>query len=361
MCIFFGIFYSCSCLTKLIPDYYILLLGRLLSGVATSLLFSAFESWMVFEHNRAGYPPEWLAGTFSLATFGNGVVAIGAGLVATLVAQQWGYVAPFMVSLGLLVIATIMVASSWNENYGDARIDVKDTFLNAIATLKGDYRVPLLGGVQSLFEASMYTFVFMWTPALRATAGGEQSDDEEDGMLGLIFACFMVCIMIGSSVFVLMLRSAGQSLSLAWLVSAGSAGSTQPSMERIGRLLLAVAAAAFAVPCFTTSRMLVLSSFLLFEGCCGLYFPCMGTLRGSYIPEHTRAAVMNFFRLPMNFLVVVVLLNVQSLSNTTVFLVTFLWLAVATAGQHHLVGLKDAQQAQSTGGSDAVDIPTGMH
>lgn len=29
-----------------------------------------------------------------------------------------------------------------------------------------DQRIALLGAEQSLFEASMYTFVFLWTPAL---------------------------------------------------------------------------------------------------------------------------------------------------------------------------------------------------
>ena len=39
--------YSLSCLTKHSGDYWILMLGRLLGGVSTSLLFTAFESWLV--------------------------------------------------------------------------------------------------------------------------------------------------------------------------------------------------------------------------------------------------------------------------------------------------------------------------
>ena len=38
--------------------------------------------------------------------------------------------------------------------------------------------------MQSLFEGSMYTFVFLWTPAL--SPGGEHLPH------GMIFACFMV-------------------------------------------------------------------------------------------------------------------------------------------------------------------------
>ncbi len=33
-------------------DFWILMVGRLLGGIATSILYSAFESWLVYEHNK---------------------------------------------------------------------------------------------------------------------------------------------------------------------------------------------------------------------------------------------------------------------------------------------------------------------
>ena len=47
-----------------------------------------------------------------------------------------------------------------------------------------DPKIALLGAMQSLFEGSMYTFVFLWTPAL--SPAGEHLPH------GMIFACFMV-------------------------------------------------------------------------------------------------------------------------------------------------------------------------
>lgn len=32
----------------------------------------------------------------------------------------------------------------------------------------------------------------------------------------------------------------------------------------------------------------------------GLYFPCIGRLRGETIPDNLRANIMNWFRVPMN-------------------------------------------------------------
>ena len=44
-CLMYVLTYSLSCITKHSPLYWVLLLGRLLGGVSTSLLFSTFESW----------------------------------------------------------------------------------------------------------------------------------------------------------------------------------------------------------------------------------------------------------------------------------------------------------------------------
>ena len=75
--------YSLGCFTKHSSSFSVLLVGRLLCGVATSLLYSAFESWLVAEHFRRGYDADLLGGTFAKAVFiGNGLVAIvGAGII----------------------------------------------------------------------------------------------------------------------------------------------------------------------------------------------------------------------------------------------------------------------------------------
>ena len=55
-----------------------------LSGISTSLLFSAFESRMVSEHSHLGIGSQSLSTTFSHATAGNGVIAVVGGLGANL-------------------------------------------------------------------------------------------------------------------------------------------------------------------------------------------------------------------------------------------------------------------------------------
>lgn len=51
-CSLFCIIYALSCLTKLTSNYKVLMFGRLLGGVATALLHTTFESWLVASHHN---------------------------------------------------------------------------------------------------------------------------------------------------------------------------------------------------------------------------------------------------------------------------------------------------------------------
>jgi MFS transporter, MFS domain-containing protein family, molybdate-anion transporter len=72
----------------------LLLVGRVLGGLSTSLLFSAFESWMVAEHRRHGFPESWLASTFGISAWANGFMAICAGIFAQVAAGMCSLIPP---------------------------------------------------------------------------------------------------------------------------------------------------------------------------------------------------------------------------------------------------------------------------
>ncbi len=67
---------------------------------------------------------------------------------------------------------------------------------------RAEPRIALLGAMQSLFEGSMYTFVFLWTPAL--SPKGERIPH------GMVFACFMVSSMAGSAIAGRLLADSGR-------------------------------------------------------------------------------------------------------------------------------------------------------
>jgi len=294
-------FYIASCMTKHFPNYWMLMLGRVLGGIATSLLFSAFETWMVSEHNVRGYDPSLLSDTFSKAMFGNSLVAILSGFVANFVANlkpltptqtegiyYGGNCSPFDASMVVLGICAIVVQLFWNENYGAGGAVAEQSGLSlsslseAVSTIRNDSKIFMIGAIAAIFEGSMYTFVFLWTPLLQAA-------DRKDLPFGMIFAVLMLSCMGGSQIFSLLV--------------------TKYSVGKITQYMMVVASASLFVPVFVTSPTLLMVSFSVFEVCVGIYWPCICTLKGTHVPESQRAAIYNVFRIPLNAIVLFVLLS----------------------------------------------------
>lgn len=407
LCLAYGLVYSLSCFTKHSQSFAYLALGRVLGGTATSLLLSVFESWLVHEHNRRGYSSASLASVFAEAAFVNGVVAILASLAGNAVVHGLGYplVTPFDMAVITLVAGAVLVAATWTENYGvavessdseqqlakpltppstptagaagggsgDAAARPSGTSIGLVVAacraLVNDQRMLLLGSMQSLFEGSMYTFTFVWTPTLEHSAAaaaapaaatsmspppglllvGELSAEDiitpdktasaagDDASIphGLVFACFMVCVMAGSSIVAL--------LQGRWGGGGGGSGGDDrddgaqlQNAESLLRITFAVSAVSLAIPCVTSDKNAIVTGFLVFELCVGLYFPLIARLRSHYIPEAYRSTIMNLFRVPLNAMVVLVLFRAGQISDQTIYAFCAIWLALAAVATHFL-------------------------
>jgi len=115
-CLVFCVIYSLSCLTLLVDDIVTLLIGRVLGGVSTTLMYSVFESWMVTEFNKQfpDEPGSTLSGIFSIMTTLNTMVAITAGVLAEWVTHLTGTEkAPFMTAVACLMLAFAAISSQW--------------------------------------------------------------------------------------------------------------------------------------------------------------------------------------------------------------------------------------------------------
>ncbi|KAI3469122.1 hypothetical protein Pfo_025785 [Paulownia fortunei] len=343
-CVTYCITYILSCITKHSPQYKVLMLGRVLGGIATSLLFSAFESWLVAEHNKRGFDQQWLSVTFSKAVFlGNGLVAILSGLVGNILVDtlSLGPVAPFDAASCFLAIGMAIILSSWSENYGDPSEskDLLSQFKGAAGAIVSDEKIALLGAIQSLFEGSMYTFVFLWTPAL--------SPNGEEIPHGFIFATFMLSSMLGSS--------------LAARLLARSSLRVESYMQTV----FLVSAASFFIPVATSflvatsdvkgggisfSGCIQLLGFCAFEACVGIFWPSIMKMRSQYIPEEARSTIMNFFRIPLNIFVCVVLYNVDGFPITVMFGMCSIFLFVASILQKRLMAISGSQKSKPQDG-----------
>ncbi|KAJ8612095.1 hypothetical protein CTAYLR_002422 [Chrysophaeum taylorii] len=289
-CIAFCVLEIIINLLEHVPHMPTLLFGRCLGGVSTSLLFSAFESWMVSEHRRRGFDEEWLASTFSLAAAGNGIVAVIAGFLAQVAADLQGDIGPFRLAILLTVLSLCLVAF-WPENYGQQAKTTsslgpaRQSFVDARRAISADTRVALLACVAALFEGATFTFVFMWVPTLLGKYDGALP-------MGLVFACFMISIAAGGELFGLLVADANA------LVFKGR-------VERFAFFVLAAASAAMIVPSPPgASFAATLASFLVLEVCVGTFNGCAATMRSKYIPDALQGSIMNVSRIPLNLLVV---------------------------------------------------------
>ncbi|KAI0561005.1 Molybdate-anion transporter [Gracilaria domingensis] len=267
---------------------------------------------MVYEHHQRGFDSSQLGITFARAQFGNGIIAIIAGQVAGWFADRYGKVMPFDVSILVLVVLGVILASTWTENHGDAQQSVGGGFARAWTSLLSDEKILLLGVSQAAFEGAMYTFTFVWTPALQ-TAKGQVGEIPH----GTIFSSFMAATMIGSNLFAFWQRSV--------------------RVELLMRNVFGVAAVMFILTTLSGSIEVVYGGFLIFEVLCGIYFPGMATMRAPYIPEESRSAILNFFRVPLNLIVVIALY--EDLEVKTVFALCACLMIIAVISQQRLMRL----------------------
>ncbi|CAE7678512.1 MFSD5, partial [Symbiodinium pilosum] len=174
-----------------------------------------------------------------------------------------GYTGPFVTANIFLVICLVVMTSSWSENYGQTAKEAameqnkERGFMGAVNLVLAQPLIFLCGIVCSLFESSMFIFVFNWTPVL-------MKPGEPDPPFGHIFAGFMIMCMLGSRLF---------SLAIHYIPN-----------ERIGMYTLCLAALCHASILVVNSEAVHLTAFFVFEMCVGLYFPMMGTMKGQIVP-----------------------------------------------------------------------------
>jgi hypothetical protein len=163
----------------------------------------------------------------------------------------------------------------------------------------------VLGLTQTIFEGSMYLFVFIWVPTLQ-----ESSLSPSSLPLGYIFSAFMVSMMLGSLLYTYVtvhwyppttssgLQKHTRSASVSSLSSQGD--SSLVLHAQLSSLVCAAAAVTFAA-CVRVGKgkgeqgeHLKFWAFCLFEACVGMYYPVQGMLRGSLIANEHRATVSPF-------------------------------------------------------------------
>ena len=136
----------------------------------------------------------------------NGCAAILAGLLATATAsapqltftELSGAERVFVASGLIFLVGTLAVGAFFTENYGDAvplassasAETQNDHWQRSLQVIQCDRRIWILATTQILFEGSMYCFVLLWSPMLRAAAAASLPSSSSSSAVPLGEHCF---------------------------------------------------------------------------------------------------------------------------------------------------------------------------
>jgi MFS family permease len=369
LAIVYAIFYILSCSTMHFRSFGMLVFGRLLGGISTSLLFSVFESWLVKEAHGQGMRADEVGSILGTAATLNSIVAVACGQVAEVAASLFaehsgpvvtfgGLTTPFDVASVTLAVGAIILCFTWSESSTtDMKQSVGSDQVTDISRMSDTNDAMEAGSETSpitpveLDSAPLLTDAIIVQHPERSGDGGAHDEAETklrccaSDALMLVYSNRRVqlCGLVQS-----FFEGAMYSFVLLWtpvILSHTPADQTPPygfifgsfmacsalGSQAFNRAMAAdilpehmliaatiVGACALAMVPLTELLDVDLTfiGFLVFECCVGVYFPTIGVIKSRIVPENSRATVYNIYRVPLNMIVLVVLLGDFTLVHT---------------------------------------------
>ncbi|KAK8000862.1 hypothetical protein PG991_013084 [Apiospora marii] len=323
-CLAYCAIHSLASLSVLSSMLEVIVVGRVLAGVGTTLLWSVFESWMVAEYNarglgqgrcNSGLP---LSAMYGVMTTYNCITAILAGLVAHCVVLALGSKTHlFILALILDSTAAVIILRTWTENRGESssgrslqQVDDESTESlggRLLDSLK-NVRVWVLSLVSCCFEGTIFLFMYYWPGALQDAHDHSTDPDAAPNHqlpFGVIFASFMAIMVLGALLFDILMTRHGRSPS-------DESDALIKKHLPVGLLTTALllGGLGFLAAAFLGHREApLLGAFLLLEACNGLYVPSMGYQRSQVVSDARRASVYGFMNIPLFIFVALALIT----------------------------------------------------
>jgi hypothetical protein len=267
-CILSAFLYSASMFSIFFGGHYeMLLMGRMVYGVAQALQQNAFETYALHEHASRGFPEDWLSHTFSVLTHTMALMAALSGIVGQIFAGfgNLGCVA-FCCILFVLVAVYLLVV--WEKDVNVPRFMMSGFLYNfnqAVSSLRSNRQMLLLLIVSSLCETSIIIFTFYWAPWLTDLSKEENKHLPYE----IIFSSFVISSMFGNYLFQIFV--AKQNLI---------------GVDQIFQILLISSSTAYFLGATSSTPIVAYLVSLVVQCCVGMYWPSIGFLRGKIIlPE----------------------------------------------------------------------------
>ncbi|KAH7262845.1 hypothetical protein BKA59DRAFT_39989 [Fusarium tricinctum] len=297
MCRYYCIASSLSCLSMLCGSLPLLFISRALGGICNTILYSAFETWMVAEHHKQGFANcvGALDVMHSSIAITNGFVSVGSGVVAQMLASVFGsQLAPFVVSLICLGTALMSITRSWADNHGTTGKNSKLAMKTApVVDLLRDPSVIALIFALCFFECSMSVVIYSWPQTIMSAR--TQAWTWGNPPFGIIFSSLMGASALGSFLSAYVSRE----------------GNSAQISSRTVQLALATSATALLLTLVSQSEVGRFWAFCLFELCVGMYLPSIAYLKDRLVQDERRNQLFALIRAPLNILVILCLTTIS--------------------------------------------------
>ncbi|KAI1308114.1 hypothetical protein F5Y03DRAFT_405319 [Xylaria venustula] len=319
-CLAFCAIHSLAAVSVCFDELPILILGRVLGGIALTLLWTAFESWLVAEYNERGLAQSSLSlsALFGSMTTSKCITAIFAGVLGHCVVLALGSkIHPFILGVALDLCAAVLIIRTWKENYGISSItDADDKAVEAQEPLPSkkmieslwDLRVWAMSFVTCCFDGTIFLFMFFWPETLQDAHDREHPDQKDTIPHGVIFASFMAIMVLGALSFNLAVSDP----------SSGQQGLTRYALTptQLLKAALLCSAACFVAAAFVRAEAGLFTSFLLLEVCNGVYVPTVAYHRGAIVTDESRARIYSLMNIPLFVFVIIALQTANGASQS---------------------------------------------
>jgi MFS family permease len=272
-CILCAILYCLAMLTMFSGSHYeMLMLGRVIYGLAAALQHNCFEAYAVHTHTSHGYPEDWLTQTFSLLTHSMALVSVAAGVTGQATAEFSARACVLMSAVAFSVAAALIAL--WEKDVHNPRFTLQGFLFHlqqSTNATRSNPQLAVLLACSALFEASTLVFTFYWAPWLSGLQGDESTSSQLP--FELIFASFACSSLLGNYGFQIL---------LTWNVS----------VESILQSALVVSSIAFFLGALFQTVFFSLLVSLVVQASMGLYWPAIGHFRGRLIVPELRNTIL---------------------------------------------------------------------
>ena len=287
-------------------------LAQIVTGFGAGLICTTFEAWVVYESDKEFDIYKEEAERFRKRLFKNSniydaAVSIITTGICAIIYSFWGIYAPFWISIILSFLAYVVIEKYWDENkpLEKSTQNISGQLEEAMKELK-KVNVLCIGLIEGIALAVLNIFLFSWTPILKQTTPGGMN-------VGFIYTTMVLTMIVGTKSYEVLIVYCNFDyyMSIAGCVL-------------IQGILLFIT--------YKDNRFLARMIYLaLFNGLTGFYNPLNSIVKSNIIIEKYRALLMNLFRIPLNFYVIIVLLTLRYMNPFTVALIAGSMCFVASA------------------------------